>query len=66
MYLGAGTFEAIRLAAKSKNVFYFPLILAAFVQTHVWYGSGTLWGFLSAPLKFRKSNFRSNVENAGR
>lgn len=66
MYLGAGSFEAARIAVKNHSVYQFPLILLAFVQTHIWYGCGTLWGFLSAPFRFRNALSGLNVENAGR
>jgi len=50
VYLAAGLFMALK-AARPGGASAF-LVFLAFIQLHIWYGLGTLWGFFSAPLKF--------------
>jgi glycosyltransferase involved in cell wall biosynthesis len=64
-YLLCGGAAAAKTAVREHNVVLLPLTWLAFVQMHVWYGAGTLWGFLTAPFKFRSSAALS-AENAGR
>jgi len=65
-YLLCGGVEAFRVALRERNLLLCPLVLISFLQMHLWYGVGTLWGFISAPFKFRKYANSANVENAGR
>jgi len=50
LYLAAGCFFAAK-GAREEGVSW-PRVLAAFVQLHVAYGLGSLWGVLTAPIKF--------------
>jgi glycosyltransferase involved in cell wall biosynthesis len=65
-YLLCGGAEAFRVALREKKLLFCPLVLITFLQMHLWYGLGTLWGFISAPFKFKKSSVINKVENAGR
>jgi len=49
-YLAAGGVFAVK-AAREEGVSA-PRVLAAFVQLHMAYGIGSLWGVLTAPIKF--------------
>jgi glycosyltransferase involved in cell wall biosynthesis len=62
LYLTAGLGESLKLAFRKKEVKLAPLILAGFLQMHLWYGFGTLWGFLTAPFKFTRK--KSIVEQS--
>ena len=50
VYLGTGLIMAIKAAGPADTSAF--LVLAAFIQLHVGYGLGTLWGFLTLPTKF--------------
>ncbi len=67
IYLFAGTFEASRICLRVKQHSLLPFILLSFLQMHLWYGFGTIWGIITIPFKFRKKNISyTKVEDAGR
>ena len=39
-----------------------PLVMLAFWQLHVAYGVGSLWGLLTAPLRFHRGGRRERAE----
>ncbi len=51
LYFTGGTIMARRAAEKERRLW--PLIVLAFVQLHIAYGIGSLWGIITAPVKFR-------------
>lgn len=67
IYLCAGTFEASRICLRVKQPSLLPLILLSFLQMHLWYGFGTIWGIIAIPFKFRKNTISiTKTEDAGR
>jgi len=53
VYLAAGSVMAVAAARGFEHGrVRAPLVLLAFVQLHVCYGLGSLWGLVSAPFKF--------------
>jgi len=66
LYLLIGITESVRIALRERKLILAPFILITFVQLHLWYGWGTLWGFLTGPIKFRKDRPAVDVQDAGR
>lgn len=50
LYLFIAVVESIRLARNTKSSS--TLVLISFIQMHIGYGIGSLWGILTAPFKF--------------
>jgi len=56
LYLAAGTVHARRAACEGGASTF--LVLSAFVQLHLAYGLGSVWGLMTAPFKFGLSRSR--------
>ncbi len=64
LYLTCAIVEALRISVSNKSLLLFPFILLSFVQMHLWYGLGTIWGMISAPFIFKSDDIKT--ESAGR
>jgi glycosyltransferase involved in cell wall biosynthesis len=59
-YLTVGCIFSVKGAREYRT--WWPLVLAAFMQLHLAYGTGSLWGALSAPFRFGLSPRRGRRE----
>jgi glycosyltransferase involved in cell wall biosynthesis len=63
VYLATGMVMAVKAAGPANTSAF--LVLLAFIQLHVCYGVGTLWGFVELPLKFGLSRGRGAAATNG-
>jgi len=67
LYLSVAIFDACRMCILTKQLNLLALILASYIQMHLCYGFGTIYGLATIPLHV--SDWRrlsSHIENAGR